>query len=125
MTGPEKPPPPRPSMDAERLAALLDGALPVEEREGVLDALSGDGRALAGFADAAAVTRELEDEVGHAPDDERIAALLDRRLTGPERDAMLAHLAVACEDYDVFTGTADVLHEAGDGEADNPEGSNR
>jgi Putative zinc-finger len=50
------------------------------------------------------------------PDDERLSALLDGRLTGRERDEVLAHLAADDEDYQVFVDTADVLREAEAGE---------
>lgn len=44
-------------------------------------------------------------------DDERLAALLDGRLNGPERDELLAYLAAADEDYHVLVETAAVLRE--------------
>lgn len=44
-------------------------------------------------------------------DEERIAALLAGRLEGPERDALLAHLSTADEDYEVFANTAAILRE--------------
>ncbi len=46
------------------------------------------------------------------PDDERLSALLDKRLTGRQRDELLAHLAADDEDYQVFVDTADILREA-------------
>lgn len=46
------------------------------------------------------------------PDDERLSALLDKRLTGPQRDELLAHLAADDEDYQVFMDAADILREA-------------
>jgi hypothetical protein len=42
-------------------------------------------------------------------DDERLAALLDGRLEGPERDELLAYLATADEDLYVFARTAAAL----------------
>lgn len=42
-------------------------------------------------------------------DDERLAALLDGRLQGPEREALLAYLAAADEDFEVFAATAAIL----------------
>lgn len=45
-------------------------------------------------------------------DDERLAALLDGRLEGPERDELLAYLAAAGEDYEVLVDTAAILREA-------------
>jgi len=42
-------------------------------------------------------------------DDERLAALLDARVQGGEREDMLAHLAAADDDYEVFAGTAGAL----------------
>lgn len=44
-------------------------------------------------------------------DDERLAALLDGRLKGPERDELLAYLAAADEDYHVLVETAAVLRD--------------
>lgn len=44
-------------------------------------------------------------------DDERLAALLEGRLEGPERDELLAYLATADEDFHVFAKTAAVLRE--------------
>jgi hypothetical protein len=44
-------------------------------------------------------------------DDERLAALLEGRLEGPERDELLAYLATADEDLHVFAKTAAVLRE--------------
>jgi hypothetical protein len=44
-------------------------------------------------------------------DDERLAALLDGRLKGPERDELLAYLAAADEDYHVLVETAAILRE--------------
>lgn len=48
-------------------------------------------------------------------DDERLAALLDGRTVGPQRGELLAHLARADEDYDVFADTAAVLRELEEG----------
>lgn len=45
-------------------------------------------------------------------DDERLSELLDGRLEGPEREELLAYLATAGEDYEVFTEAAAVLLEA-------------
>jgi hypothetical protein len=44
--------------------------------------------------------------------DEEIGALLDGRLDEPRRSELLARLATADEDYDVFADTASVLQEA-------------
>lgn len=41
--------------------------------------------------------------------DERLAAFLEGRVQGGQREDMLAHLAAADDDYDVFAGTARVL----------------
>lgn len=51
------------------------------------------------------------------PDDERLAALLEGRLVGPERDELLAYLATADEDLLVFAKTAAVLREMEEEEA--------
>lgn len=45
------------------------------------------------------------------PDDERLSALLDGQVQGRERDELLAHLAHADEDYEVFVDTADILRQ--------------
>lgn len=50
-------------------------------------------------------------------DDERLAALLEGRLEGPERDELLAYLATADEDFHVFAKTAAVLREMEEEEA--------
>ena len=50
-------------------------------------------------------------------DDERLAALLEGRLEGPERDELLAYLATADEDLQVFARTAAVLREMEEDEA--------
>jgi hypothetical protein len=50
-------------------------------------------------------------------DDERLAALLEGRLDGPERDELLAYLATADEDLQVFARTAAVLREMEEDEA--------
>lgn len=42
-------------------------------------------------------------------DDERLAALLEGRAQGGQREEMLAHIAGADDDYEVFAGTAEVL----------------
>jgi hypothetical protein len=42
-------------------------------------------------------------------DDERLAALLEGRVQGGQREDMLAHIAAADDDYEVFAGTAGVL----------------
>jgi hypothetical protein len=42
-------------------------------------------------------------------DDERLAALLEGRVQGDQREDMLARLAAADDDYQVFAGTAGVL----------------
>jgi hypothetical protein len=42
-------------------------------------------------------------------DDERLAALLEGRVQGDQREDMLARLAAADDDYEVFAGTAGVL----------------
>lgn len=44
-------------------------------------------------------------------DDERLSALLEGRLSGPEREALLAHLAASDEDYEVFADAAEYLSE--------------
>lgn len=49
------------------------------------------------------------------PDDERLSALLDGRLSGKQREDVLAHLVAADEDYDVFTDAAAILREAEEG----------
>ena len=56
------------------------------------------------------------------PDDERLAALLEGRLVGPERDELLAYLAAADEDLLVFAKTAAVLREMEEDEAAQPAG---
>lgn len=50
-------------------------------------------------------------------DDERLAALLEGRLEGQERDELLAYLANAGEDYQVFANSAAVLREIEEEEA--------
>lgn len=42
-------------------------------------------------------------------DDERLSALLDGRVSGPEREELLAHLAASDEDYEVFNDAAEML----------------
>ena len=42
-------------------------------------------------------------------DDERLSALLEGRVEGRQREDLLAHLAAADDDYEVFTSTASVL----------------
>jgi hypothetical protein len=42
-------------------------------------------------------------------DDERLAALLEGRVQGGQREDMLSRLAAADDDYEVFAGTAGVL----------------
>lgn len=42
-------------------------------------------------------------------DVERLSALLEGRVTGPEREALLAHISASEDDYELFTGTARVL----------------
>ncbi len=42
-------------------------------------------------------------------DDERLSALLEGRVEGRQREELLAHLAEADDDYEVFTNTASVL----------------
>lgn len=44
-------------------------------------------------------------------DDERLSALLAGRLTGPERDELLAHLSTSEEDADVAINAAAILRE--------------
>lgn len=56
------------------------------------------------------------------PDDERLSALLDKRLADPQRDELLAHLAADDEDYQVFVDAADILREA---EAEDAPGETR
>lgn len=57
----------RPPMDPERLAALLDGRVDAEERAALVAALAASGDDAAVFADALAVTLELEAEDAAAP----------------------------------------------------------
>ena len=45
------------------------------------------------------------------PDDERLSALLDGRLSDREREELLAHLAVPGDDLEVFAETAAILRE--------------
>lgn len=45
------------------------------------------------------------------PDDERLSALLDGRLSDREREELLAHLAVSGDDLEVFAETAAILRE--------------
>lgn len=45
-------------------------------------------------------------------DDERLSELLDGRLEGPEREELLAYLATADEDYDVYAEASAILLEA-------------
>lgn len=47
-----------------------------------------------------------------AVDPERVGALLDGRLTGPEREAALVETAASDDDATVFADTAAVLREA-------------
>lgn len=42
-------------------------------------------------------------------DDERLSALLEGRVEGRQREDLLAHLAAADDDYEVFASTASVL----------------
>jgi hypothetical protein len=42
-------------------------------------------------------------------DDERLSALLDGRVSGREREELLAHLMASEADYEVFTDTVDLL----------------
>lgn len=42
-------------------------------------------------------------------DDERLSALLDGQVSGPERDELLAHLAASDDDYEVFNDAAEIL----------------
>lgn len=58
-------------------------------------------------------------------DDERLSALLDGRLNGPERDELLAYLAAADEDYHVLVETAAILHEVEAEDAGTPERGGR
>lgn len=51
-------------------------------------------------------------------DDERLAALLEGRLEGPERDELLAYLATADEDLYVWAKTAAALREMEEVEAE-------
>lgn len=50
-------------------------------------------------------------------DDERLSALIDGRVGGGERDALLAHLSATNDDYVVFADTADVLQALEDEDA--------
>lgn len=50
-------------------------------------------------------------------DDERLAALLEGRVQGDQREGMLSHLAAADDDYEVFAGTARVLRALGEEDA--------
>lgn len=45
----------------------------------------------------------------HRKDDERLSALLQGRLSGPERDELLAHLAASDDDYEVFNDAVEIL----------------
>lgn len=65
--GPERPAPP-PGVDAERLAALLDGRLDEGERAEVLARLAASDEDFGAFVDALEVTRELEAEDAGAGD---------------------------------------------------------
>ena len=58
----ERTSPARPSIDPERLAALLDGTLGAAERAALLTALDADPEQRAAYADALAVLDEIEDE---------------------------------------------------------------
>jgi hypothetical protein len=42
-------------------------------------------------------------------DDERLSALLQGQLSGPERDELLAHLAASDDDYEVFNDAVEIL----------------
>ncbi|HEX2188799.1 MAG TPA: zf-HC2 domain-containing protein [Longimicrobiaceae bacterium] len=66
--GPERPEP-LPEVDAERLAALLDGRLGERERAEVLAHLAASDDDFGAFVDALEVTRELEAEDAAAPAD--------------------------------------------------------
>lgn len=50
-------------------------------------------------------------------DDERLAALLEGRVQGGQREDMLARLAAADDDYEVFAGAAGVLRALEDEDA--------
>ncbi|HEX2076136.1 MAG TPA: hypothetical protein VHG08_00455 [Longimicrobium sp.] len=50
-------------------------------------------------------------------DDERLSALIEGRVGGRQRDALLAHLSAADDDYAVFTDTAAVLQALEDEDA--------
>lgn len=41
--------------------------------------------------------------------DEQLSALFEGRLHGPEREALMAHLAASDDDFEVFTDTAEIL----------------
>lgn len=45
----------------------------------------------------------------HRKDDERLSALLQGQLSGPERDELLAHLAASDDDYEVFNDAVEIL----------------
>src|SRR5688572_3407035 len=61
-----------PSIDPERLAALLDGRLSDDEREALLADLARSEDAMEALGDAAAVLRELE-QAGDVPTEEALA----------------------------------------------------
>ena len=42
-------------------------------------------------------------------DDERLSALVEGRVAGPEREELLAHLSTSEDDYEVFTDTVEIL----------------
>lgn len=45
----------------------------------------------------------------HGKDDERLSALLQGQLGGPEREELLAHLAASDDDYEVFNDAVEIL----------------
>jgi hypothetical protein len=85
-------------IDAETLAAFLDGTLHAAEREEVLRAISSDPEAYAGFVEAAAIVREtspLPSLVVDAPRTEAESAMPARRVVRPRRALALALQAAA------------------------------
>lgn len=42
-------------------------------------------------------------------DDERLSALVEGRVSGPQREELLAHLSASEDDYEVFTDTVEIL----------------
>lgn len=74
----------KPTMDAERLAALLDGRLSAADREALLAELANSDEALEVLADAIAVSEEASADTGDADDeaDATVVPLRPRRSPG-------------------------------------------